>query len=204
MTRTEAFYRHRLERRLFILAVTLLELVVALLLLPSANGESPHRWAALPESAFQSVPAVPGSAGLSPVQGDRKPGLATPSGSLGDQGASTPPSGPIFSPTAKPVSTSRPCCASSTVSVKGIATFYAYHPGQAAAALRLRDALGPNWRGMTVNVCKSVSTHHCIRVTLTDFESSTIPGRLIDLDASDWAAICGDLSRGVCDVVVSR
>ena len=191
-----------MTRNLAFLAV-LLAGVLILLSLAATSAHTGSAWRALPSGEFR---AVPGSAGTIPATAGRSPeGFG---GSLlpipGSIAPSTPPSGPIFSPTAKPVSTSRPCCASSTVSVKGIATFYAYHPGQAAAALRLRDALGPNWRGMTVNVCKSVSTHHCIRVTLTDFESSTIPGRLIDLDASDWAAICGDLSRGVCDVVVSR
>ena len=166
------------------------------LLLAACSSTSAHTgsaWRALPESDFATmVPAVPG------WSGDHE---ARPAPSASRTPTPTP-SGPTPTHLASP--TTRPCCASSTVTAKGWATFYAYHPGQAAAALRLRDALGPNWRGMTVNVCKSVSTHHCIRVTLTDFESSTIPGRLIDLDASDWAAICGDLSRGVCDVTVSR
>jgi len=85
--------------------------------------------------------------------------------------------------------------------VAGIGTWYRYHRGQAAAAARLRDALGPNWRGMSVQVCH---LHSCIEVVLTDYESSQIPGRLIDLDSRDFAAICGPLSKGVCAVVVTH
>lgn len=85
--------------------------------------------------------------------------------------------------------------------VAGIATYYTYHRGQAAAAARLRAYLGPGWRGETVTVCHE---SRCLRVILSDYESSTIPGRLVDLDVNDWAAICGDPARGVCDVVVSH
>ena len=78
---------------------------------------------------------------------------------------------------------------------------YQYHAGQAAAAARLRGFLGRDWRGSIVRVCHDGL---CLRIRLTDYESSLIPGRLIDLDSSDWRRLCGPLSRGVCEVEVSR
>jgi hypothetical protein len=89
--------------------------------------------------------------------------------------------------------------------VAGIGTFYAYHRGQAAAAARLRAFLGPNWRGMVVEVCNSSKTFRaCLDVRLTDYESSLLPGRLIDLDRNDWVTLCGDPARGVCLVTVTH
>jgi hypothetical protein len=85
--------------------------------------------------------------------------------------------------------------------VAGIATFYAYHQGQAAAAARLRDALGPNWRGMVVRVDGPLGS---LNVRITDYESSKIPGRLIDLSSADFLTLCGPLSRGICSVVVTH
>lgn len=86
------------------------------------------------------------------------------------------------------------------IGVQGTATWYAYHPGQAAAGARLRNALGPNWRGMTVEVCGPAG---CKVVRLTDYEASTIPGRLVDLDSRDFPKVCGPLSLGVCHVTVT-
>jgi hypothetical protein len=82
-------------------------------------------------------------------------------------------------------------------SVSGDATYYAYHPGQAAAGRALRLALGPNWRGKSVNV---TANGHTIRVRLTDAMGRT--PRLIDLDPHDFAALA-PLSQGVLRVVVS-
>lgn len=79
--------------------------------------------------------------------------------------------------------------------VSGVASFYAYHPGQAAAGPALRDALGPHWRGQTVRVCARV----CIRVRLTDFMRAD---RLVDLDRTDFARLAPP-SQGVVHVTVS-
>ena len=173
----------------------ILAAILALLAVP-ASGISPSHWERVPESAFQSF--VPDG----PVDAGRFPG-GDPVGSRGggrfDSGFSPAPS---ILPSGRPTYTPRPVpLVPPYVGIKGVATFYAYHPGQAAAARRLRDALGPNWRGMTVRVCGPL---RCLRIVLTDYESSTIPGRLIDLDRSDFARLCGDLGRGVCDVVVTR
>lgn len=111
-------------------------------------------------------------------------------------------------PTAKPSPTPGPVTVilPPTIAVKGVAgvaTWYAYHRGQAAAAARLRAYLGPNWRGSIVTVCGPHAYLPCISIVLTDYESSKIPGRLIDLDVVDFATLCGDPGRGVCAVTVS-
>lgn len=87
--------------------------------------------------------------------------------------------------------------------VKGTASFYAYHPGQAAAAKRLRDAIGPNWRGTLVEV--RYAGRKPIFVVLTDFESSTLPGRLIDLSEEDFGTLVGPgwYQRGRVGVTVT-
>ena len=92
-----------------------------------------------------------------------------------------------------PVATS----ASADASVTGQATWYRYHPGQAAAGRALRLALGPRWRGKWVNVTANGRT---IRVRLTDSMGKT--SRLIDLDPHDFARLA-PLSQGVLRVTVS-
>lgn len=83
----------------------------------------------------------------------------------------------------------------------GTATWYRYRAAQAAAAAALRAFLGPTWRGSRVLVCGRAS---CVVVALTDYEASSVPGRLIDLDARSFLAACGPLSMGVCRVTVRR
>ena len=73
-------------------------------------------------------------------------------------------------------------------SATGSASFYAYVPGGAAAAARLRDAIGPNWRGRRVTVW--YGGRH-VTVVLSDYESSLIPGRLIDLNEASFAQLVG-------------
>lgn len=78
----------------------------------------------------------------------------------------------------------------------GVASWYTYHPGQAAAGSELRTFLGPKWRGQTISVCAST----CIQVTLTDW--CGCPGtRIIDLDRRDFARLA-PISRGLVDVTV--
>jgi hypothetical protein len=78
------------------------------------------------------------------------------------------------------------------VSVSGIASWYRYRIGQAAAGPRLRAALGPGWRGDSVEVCAAI----CIRVRLTDY---MVADRLIDLDSRSFAQLA-PLSRGLVTV----
>ena len=81
--------------------------------------------------------------------------------------------------------------------IDGLATWYRYHPGQAAAGRALRQALGPHWRGKWVSV---TANGHTIRVRLTDSMGRT--SRLIDLDPHDFAHLA-PLSQGVLRVTVS-
>lgn len=80
--------------------------------------------------------------------------------------------------------------------VRGVASWYRWHPGEAAAGPALRRALGPNWRGMTVRVCGKVS---CTTVRLTDWCLCT--RRVIDLDVRAFARLA-DPSRGLVMVSV--
>jgi len=88
-----------------------------------------------------------------------------------------------------------------SVMLGGVATYYDGHQGQAAAGPALRDALGPNWRGQAVTVCR-LST--CIAVTLSDWcacGDRNGKDTLIDLDRRDFARIA-PLSAGVVAVTV--
>ena len=143
------------------------------------SAATPTPYAPLAQSEFATlVPAVPVDAG-----GESRKAW--------DRVASTP--SPSILPSGRPPRV--------VPSLTGTATWYAYNAGQAAAAKPLRDFLGAGWRGAFARVC-----HYglCLRIRLTDSEASLLPGRVIDLDASDFRRICGPLSIGVCDVTVSR
>lgn len=162
---------------------------------PKAKSFTPTAYAPLPTSAFLPVdPLVRPIHSAAPGSGaDDSP---SSSGSHPLQSASTSSATP---------STSRPTggLLPPIVAAKGtagVATWYSYHAGQAAAAQRLRDALGGSWRGQVVLVCHAGA---CLRIRLTDYESSQVPGRLIDLDGSDFRRLCGPLSMGVCAVTVT-
>lgn len=78
--------------------------------------------------------------------------------------------------------------------VRGQASWYDYRFREAAAGAALRVG---SWRGRLVTVCGS----GCIAVRLTDYMAN--PDRIIDLDDESFARICGPLTRGVCNVVVT-
>jgi hypothetical protein len=82
-------------------------------------------------------------------------------------------------------------------SIRGDATWYRYVPGGAAAGPRLRAALGPGWRGTRVTVTGPAGT---VRVVLSDFMRAD---KLIDLSSVDFPAVCGALSRGICEAKVT-
>jgi len=67
--------------------------------------------------------------------------------------------------------------------IRGTASYYDYHPHQAAAGPALRRFLGKDWRGTVVRVCTPTQ---CIRVRLTDWMRRD---RLIDLNKSDFARL---------------
>ena len=89
----------------------------------------------------------------------------------------------------------RPLVSESTT---GVATWLRYRHGHAAAGPALRAALGRGWRGTRVTVCG----RGCASVVLSGWMRSA--DKLVDLDASDFRAVCGSLSRGVCRVSVQR
>ena len=86
---------------------------------------------------------------------------------------------------------------------RGIASWYAYVPGHAAAGPELRRMLGPSWRGTTVRVCAG---GRCVRVVLSDWcqcWKGTRSERLIDLDSRAFARLA-PLPRGLVRVEVTR
>ena len=84
----------------------------------------------------------------------------------------------------------------------GVATYYAYVSGGAAAARALREAIGPGWRGTTVTVWYG-GRHRT--VVLSDYEASLVPGRVIDLDGRTFAALVGSgwLAQGIAEMTVT-
>jgi len=92
---------------------------------------------------------------------------------------------------------------SQELSVTGVASFYVYLPGQAAAGPALRTALGPHWRGQVVRVCIAGALNaleHCPTVALTD-SCQCLGTRLIDLDVRDFAKFA-DPSVGLLEVTI--
>jgi hypothetical protein len=83
--------------------------------------------------------------------------------------------------------------------VSGAATWYRWHPGEAAAGPALRQALGKGWRGESVRVCHASK---CIVVTLTDWCLCSKGNRVIDLDVRAFASLA-PTSRGVIPVSVN-
>ena len=123
-----------------------------------------------------------------------KPSQARPGASVGALVSKTSVAGSTPAPVAKPSTR-----IGAPAGLRGIATWYAWRPGQAAAGPALRAALGPRWRGRLVRVC---SASACVSVRLTDFMASRVPGRLVDLDSRSFASLA-PLSRGVLKVEVS-
>lgn len=118
-------------------------------------------------------------------------GRTQPSATIGKQPASTEaPATAQPSPGKTPRPAVRPAHG-----LRGLATWYRYIGGQAAAGPRLRAALGAGWRGSTVTV-------NGVRVRLTDFMGTHDRAKVIDLDAGLFRRICGPLSIGVCEVTV--
>jgi hypothetical protein len=81
---------------------------------------------------------------------------------------------------------------------RGVATWYRYVPGHAAAGPALRSALGPRWRGKTVKVCDRAG--RCVSAVLSDW-CACGGGRVIDLDHRLFTRLAPP-SRGVIHVTV--
>jgi hypothetical protein len=85
--------------------------------------------------------------------------------------------------------------------LSGVASWFASPIGVSAAGPALRAALGPSWRGQRVTVTGPAGS---AVVVLGDWCGCTTAGeKLIDLDDGAFVAVCGPLSRGVCDVEVT-
>ena len=98
-----------------------------------------------------------------------------------------------------------PGVASVPAHLTGIATWYDWRPGEAAAGPALRRALGPDWRGQWVTVCTAAIGRSCVTVRLTD--ACWCPDRrgvpvVIDLDRASFGQLA-DPSIGVLLVTVS-
>jgi hypothetical protein len=85
--------------------------------------------------------------------------------------------------------------------VSGVATWYRYHVGGAAAGPALRKALGADWRGTTVTVCNEADT--CVDAALTDSCWCPKGNRVIDLDSRLFDDLA-PLGTGVLAVTVYR
>ena len=83
--------------------------------------------------------------------------------------------------------------------IRGVAVWYDYVPGHAAAGPLLRRALGPTWRGTVVRVCHG---DRCTRAVLSDWCACAGGRRLVDLDVRTFARLA-DPSVGVIRVTVS-
>ena len=85
--------------------------------------------------------------------------------------------------------------------VRGVATYYDWRSGQAAAGPALRRLLGPHWRGRWVTV---TAGRHRVRVRLTDWcACGPRHGRpaLIDLDRRSFARLALP-STGIIEVTI--
>ena len=118
-----------------------------------------------------------------PVEPVERPSPPTPPAAVEPTGARSEPSLP----------------ARSGHTAKGWATWHATgRDGMfAAAGPRLRSALGPGWRGNSVQVCAAI----CIRVTLNDWCRCS-ESRIIDLSDEAFTQLA-PLGRGVIQTVVS-
>lgn len=105
------------------------------------------------------------------------------------------------SPSPAAAATPRPKALTGATSVSGIASWYAWHPAEAAAGPALRAYLGPHWRGRVVRVCVDA---RCAAVRLTDWcqcYRGTDRERLIDLDRRTFAMFAWP-SRGLIEVEI--
>jgi rare lipoprotein A (peptidoglycan hydrolase) len=82
--------------------------------------------------------------------------------------------------------------------LRGLATWYDYRPGHAAAGPELRAALGSDWRGTTVRVAAGTSS---TVVVLSDW-CACPGGRVVDLDRRSFAVLA-DPAVGVLRVTVT-
>lgn len=165
--------RYRIEALILALIIAL----TAILYLAKITGAWTPRASVVPIPAFVAVPerdslALPEE----PDQHRPTPGAPQPS--------------PSASEGSRPATRGAP-------TLYGVASYYAWRPFQAAAGPALRRALGPDWRGRRVEVCRGTL---CVVVALTDW-CQCYGTRVIDLDSRVFALLA-PLSRGLIDVKI--
>lgn len=105
---------------------------------------------------------------------------------------------PLGSPSASPLPGGTPS-PSPGISLDGVASWYRWRPGEAAAGPALRRLLGDSWRGSTVTIRRGSRS---VSVRLTDW-CGCPGGRIVDLDRRSFAVL-GDPSRGLLRVEVQE
>jgi hypothetical protein len=163
------------------LAATLAGMLIALLMVAAI---APAAWAPTPRSSPQ--PDL--ESGTSRMTTDGVSPVPSPETAARTE-ASVPGAPPV--PTPPPTTGTRPASAGeprTSMTLRGIATWYDYRRGHAAAG----------WRGTAVLVCAD----RCVRVLLTDW-CACPGGRVVDLDRRSFAVLAPP-SVGVLRVTVTR
>lgn len=86
--------------------------------------------------------------------------------------------------------------------VAGVASFYRWHPGEAAAGPALRHWLGPHWRGQSVTVSRAGRSVTVILTDTCQCYEGTATERIIDLDRRSFAVLASP-SRGLAGVTIA-
>jgi hypothetical protein len=113
-----------------------------------------------------------------PTESPKAVPTATPRASEAPRGVLRAEKAPVAVAVPKPVRPRRvpkKVLPVSGTSLGGLASWYAYVPGGAAAGPRLRNALGPHWRGMTVRAC--AGSGRCVSLVLSDWCQCLIGAR---------------------------
>ena len=182
---------------LAVFALVALALLLFALLAPPTKSDVPATATAVSQSEF----VVVGSGGGLPVASGQ---TSTPSAAPFQPRTLTPAPSPapaVLAPSAR--AAQRLASASRAYSptgqfVTGTASWFRSPVGVSAAGPELRAALGPGWRGTVVTV---TANGFSVRTQLGDWMRAD---RLIDLDAPIFVRVCGALSRGLCEVEVTR
>jgi hypothetical protein len=160
-------------------------------------------WAAsTPRSAQLAVPSAP-AAGVSPAPGRTEGPRQAPRSLRAVPPVRIMPSAvPVAARSLAPsVTATMPAVDEASArtaagTITGIATWFRSPQGVSAAGPALRSALGPGWRGTSVQVCHD---ERCVVTVLGDFMRAD---RLVDLDAPLFARLA-PLSVGVLAVTLT-
>jgi hypothetical protein len=194
-SRTEVGVTRPLLAAIILIQLELLLLIIAFIVLAA-------RVDAAPRSAAQAIPATsrPLAAGTSESDFwavDRGSAFRT-SAVGGPDPQPSPSASPAVVLAQRHSPETKPVLRPSMRGISGWATWYRWHPGEAAAGPGLRAFLGANWRYQSVTVCAGV----CVRVRLTDW-CACPGGRVVDLDSRSFARLA-PLSQGIVSVSVTR